>query len=91
LEWLSPSHWKVEAQLEALKNRRHNNTLAWALEMPEFKTWQSLPGSKESILWICGAAGVGKSVMASFLINHLRASFPNSIHTYFFAVAERSS
>jgi tetratricopeptide (TPR) repeat protein len=84
-QWLSPSYWEVEGQLQAVINQRLEGTLPWVLKMPEFESWQkSEPDSHEHVLWIRGGPGMGKSVLAGFLIEHLKMSFPNSIVTYFF-------
>ena len=59
--------------------------MSWVLEMPEFKNWLNAElDSKERLLWICGSAGIGKSIIAGFLIDHLQTSYPNALVAYFF-------
>ena len=87
LRWLSPSNWEVQAQLEEIQNQRKENTLDWVREMPEFQQWQDSVGR---VLWIRGSAGVGKSVIAGFLINHLQVSYPSSVVGYFFCKSGES-
>ena len=53
--------------------------------MPEFNRWlASEPGSNDSFIWIRGPGGVGKSVMAAYFIQHIKATFPDAIVAYFF-------
>ena len=90
LKWLSPSHWLVEGQLQALLSQRDDGTLDWALEMTEFNNWQNAEfGSKESVLWIRGGPGIGKSTMAGYFIRHLKDTHPDSAVTYFFCTNGR--
>jgi tetratricopeptide (TPR) repeat protein len=87
MQWLSPSYWLVEAQLYSVRKQRGKDTLRWARNMREFKTWrESDPslGSRDRVLWIRGALGVGKSVMAGYFIDLLKCLHPNAIVAYFF-------
>ena len=85
LNWLSPSHWLVESQLQIVQSERHKGTLQWALDMPRFKSWQVADsGSNERILWICGGPGIGKSTMAGYYIDYLKRHYCTSIVAYFF-------
>jgi hypothetical protein len=72
LKWLSPSYWLVEAQLHSFQDQRADGTLKWAIDMPEFYTWQLSDTSLSSIdriLWIRGTLGIGKSIMAGYFVN----------------------
>lgn len=90
LNWLSPSHWLVEGQLQAARSQRFEGTLQWALAMPEFMNWQiSQFGASESVLWIRGGPGVGKSTMAAYLIDIIKSCYQSSIVAYFFCKSER--
>ena len=85
LGWLCPSHWEVERQLQLVNKQRYDGTLRWVLDMPELTAWlKSKPNSDERILWICGGPGIGKSVMAGFLIEKLKETLTDSIVVYFF-------
>src|SRR6202022_3418570 len=85
LSWLAPSHWEVEGQLDAARNRRQKDTLFWVPELREFKQWVNAePKSVESTLWLRGSAGIGKSVMAGSIIDYLQHAFPQSVIAYFF-------
>ncbi|KAJ7443994.1 ankyrin repeat domain-containing protein [Mycena latifolia] len=46
----------------------------WLLSDATFKNWKS--GSR--VLWCRGIPGAGKTVLASVVVNHLRAQFPNN-------------
>jgi len=96
LQWLSPSFDAVEAQLDALRVRRGDDTLKWAPNMSEFREWHCPPQSDglshrlSSTLWIQGAAGVGKSTMAGYLIDFLTVLYPDSCVAYFFCLNGRT-
>ena len=41
--------------------------------MPEFQTWvKATPSSPESLLWVTAVPGAGKSVLCTFVIDHLQ-------------------
>lgn len=46
-------------------------TCGWILEREAFREWRDDPDPTSRLLWLHGVAGTGKSVMASFLVNHL--------------------
>jgi tetratricopeptide (TPR) repeat protein/Cdc6-like AAA superfamily ATPase len=87
LRWLKPSKFEVEAQL--LKNRqfRAPGTLQWVLELPELSRWRCASEEKLSALWLSGLPGVGKSIISAFMIDILKAQYPNAIVLYFFVNA----
>ncbi|KAK0432017.1 hypothetical protein EV421DRAFT_1851153 [Armillaria borealis] len=67
--WLTPLDY-IAVQQDKLK-RRVGNTGEWFLESPEFKSWKD--GSTESrTLWCPGSPGVGKTVLASIIVNSLQ-------------------
>jgi len=87
LKWLSPSYWPVEAQLSFFRQKRTPGTLKWAEDMHDFHVWRTseLGGdSKDRILWIRGAVGIGKSTMAAYFIDLLKFHYPDAILAYFF-------
>ncbi|SJL06971.1 uncharacterized protein ARMOST_10313 [Armillaria ostoyae] len=68
--WLTPSDY-VAVQQGKLKERV-GNTGEWFLESPGFMSWKD--GSTESrTLWCPGSPGVGKSVLASIIVNALQS------------------
>src|SRR5436190_24027106 len=87
LQWLSPSYWQVEAQMQVLRRRYQESSLNWAHRMDEYQSWStSDPRSecKERILWIVGAPGVGKSTLAAYLVEFTRCLDKDAILAYFF-------
>ncbi|PGH23163.1 hypothetical protein AJ80_02799 [Polytolypa hystricis UAMH7299] len=54
----------------------------WIVKMPEFESWLHDRDSTSKILWCTGLAGTGKSVLATFIIHHLKEQ--NLDCTYFF-------
>ena len=47
------------------------DTCGWVLEQVPFLEWAHDPATKPRVLWLHGGAASGKSVLASFIINHL--------------------
>src|SRR5205807_935471 len=56
-------------------------TCIWVTQHPKYKDW--LEGRTSSLLWLSADPGCGKSVIASFLITHLKTQ-PNATVCYFF-------
>lgn len=55
--------------------QRTEGTGTWLLETPSFVTWRDNPGKT---LYCPGIPGVGKTVLASVVIDHFRAKFLDS-------------
>ncbi|KAK0219055.1 hypothetical protein IW262DRAFT_1462676 [Armillaria fumosa] len=61
----------MDDKTEEVLKKRVGNTGEWILESPEFKSWKD--GSTESrTLWCPGGPGVGKTVLASIIVNSLQ-------------------
>ncbi|KAH9898722.1 hypothetical protein F4778DRAFT_742738 [Xylariomycetidae sp. FL2044] len=61
----------TEHDLNYFLSRKAENTCEWILEQPHVRSWTCTPLSHE-LLWVHGRPGRGKSVMAAFLVEHLR-------------------
>ncbi|KAF2649650.1 hypothetical protein K491DRAFT_668590, partial [Lophiostoma macrostomum CBS 122681] len=61
---------------------REKGTCEWIINHKQFKSWES--DERASILWISGDPGCGKSVAASFLIDHVRTSTDCSPPAFYF-------
>ncbi|PBK80305.1 hypothetical protein ARMGADRAFT_1098448 [Armillaria gallica] len=59
-------HVPYEADLEALRSARLSNTCLWALTHPVIARWMD---STTDHIWLHGAPGTGKSILAAFLID----------------------
>jgi nucleoside phosphorylase len=68
------SQTKFWAKQHDVYIRAQRGTGTWILEDPNFKLWLTGQGN---ILWCSGIAGVGKSVLASIIIDHLARMFQN--------------
>lgn len=82
-----PSYWIVEAVLRVLRDLREENTLQWIWNVDKFQNLRSadlVNSSENRVLWIKGAPGVGKSVMAAYIIDVLKTHHPQAIVAYFF-------
>lgn len=69
LEWLSPS-WRIgpSQKQAALTAKRVENTGRWLIESEPFRMW--LEGNNSSII-LKGGGGMGKTMLASMVIEHL--------------------
>nr|AFB35598.1 NACHT-ANK domain protein transcript variant 5 [Tuber melanosporum] len=85
----SQSHAEILQCLYTSKYEEHRDrvrepvegTCTWVTEHSRYKDWL---GKKSSgLLWLSGDPGCGKSVIASFLINHLKIH-TNAVVCYFF-------
>jgi hypothetical protein len=68
---LRPRHY-VRDPFEDHKEARLKGTCQWALENPTVRHWLSLQRPRCDHLWVYGGPGTGKSVLAAFLIEHVR-------------------
>jgi len=59
-----------------------DGTCEWILDNPQYKKWQDSASS--SLLFVEGQEGVGKSVLAKFLTEHLRRTFKSATVAHFF-------
>lgn len=57
--------------LNLFSNRRAESACTWALKRPEIRSWLATNSISE-LLWIYGRPARGKSVLSSFIIDHLR-------------------
>ncbi|KAK7710083.1 hypothetical protein SLS63_013049 [Diaporthe eres] len=55
----------------AFRDRWTPGTCEWILSNSSFARWLDDPDPDARILWLHGAAGCGKSIMTSFIVNHL--------------------
>ena len=53
------------------RDRWVQNTCAWVLKHKSFQQWFDDPTAKARVLWLHGVAASGKSVLSSFVIDHL--------------------
>lgn len=53
------------------QDQRAQGTNEWILEEDNFKKWLNLDEPNSRLLWLHGGPATGKSVMASFVLNHL--------------------
>ncbi|PBK65256.1 hypothetical protein ARMSODRAFT_1052736, partial [Armillaria solidipes] len=65
LKWLEPLH--SEAKLRGVRERHHPGTCEWLLSHRLFASWYS----SGWFLWLNGIPGNGKTLLASFVIDHL--------------------
>lgn len=73
--------------LDSLNEKREPDTCDWILSNECYMNWTSQAQSGHSVLWISGKPGWGKSVLASFVVDHLSRT-GSTIHSYFFQFSD---
>ncbi|KAK5660882.1 hypothetical protein OQA88_12253 [Cercophora sp. LCS_1] len=63
-------------------------TCIWILEHEKYQAWVQTSGP--SLLWLSADPGCGKSVLASFLVDHYRSCLSNTNICYFFFKADNA-
>ena len=58
---------------------QYRSTCEWILGNPEFHEWKNKEEKRTCSLWIFGKPGSGKSVLAKFILGHLRESTVESL------------
>lgn len=86
-DYLSVSETAVEEDLNFFENRRDGNTCSWILETEQYRDWELKP-SGPAIMWLHGKPGRGKSVISSYVIQHLRETGA-AVQYYFFRYGEQ--
>ncbi|PBK65282.1 hypothetical protein ARMSODRAFT_1087450 [Armillaria solidipes] len=71
VKWLEPLN--SEAKLREVRERRQPETCEWLPSHDVFISWYS----SGSFLWLNGIPGNGKTLLASFVIDHLKKSVTN--------------
>lgn len=61
----------IDTDYVFFRDRWTPGTCEWFLKETAFLEWRDDPDPASRLLWLYGVAGSGKSVMASFIINHL--------------------
>ncbi|KAE9397008.1 hypothetical protein BT96DRAFT_977198, partial [Gymnopus androsaceus JB14] len=81
IRWLSPSN-ALQSQ-EFFLHKRTAGTGEWFLEGKEFNDWKQTPNS---LLWLQGNMGSGKSVLVSAIINHVKSldAHKNQLVAFYF-------
>ncbi|KAL6914980.1 hypothetical protein FSST1_012740 [Fusarium sambucinum] len=70
LKWLNPTTYAGDgSELKKHATSHLDGTSQWLIESSIFEQWHH--GNDQGILWIRGAPGTGKSVLAAKLIHHL--------------------
>ncbi|KIN06999.1 hypothetical protein OIDMADRAFT_139712 [Oidiodendron maius Zn] len=70
LDWIST--YDVSASQSRADGYRLPGTCKWLLQTPEFSQWDT--GTGRNVLIVSGSVGTGKSVLSSYIIQHLERS-----------------
>ena len=77
---LAPSE-SLEEDLEFFRNRWTPGTCEWILWASAFEKWEEQRQDAPTILWLHALPGSGKSILSSFIVDHL---LRNSLCVYYF-------
>ena len=72
LNWLAPPVNHIDyytVDLIAARKLRHERTCQWMLSKEAFLEFLARSPSQESLLWVHGQPGAGKTIVSSFLID----------------------
>ena len=83
--WLSAAEDEQEEYLEGLSNKRQPGTCNWILDQDVMRAWVE-PTETEPFVWMTGKPGGGKSVLASFVTQHLQSRKDSTVLYFFCAV-----
>lgn len=84
VRWLDSAYWETEAQYSSRKDRRQEGTTLWLLDVDCFKRWRANEALR---LWLTGPPGVGKSILAAYLVQLLKREDQDAVVLYFFCGA----
>ena len=79
----------VEDDLANVEDARMNGTCKWLMSKSVFKNWIAFDYKGPKIVWITGEPGVGKSVLAGYVINQLQ-KFDRNCCYFFFRYGDKS-
>lgn len=66
------------------RSKKHPGTGGWFLTSTEFLSWKA---DASLVLWVCGIAGCGKTILSSTIIDHLQddcCNNPRKVLMYFY-------
>lgn len=86
--WLSPENYEVREtwkDLERARDMRQQGTCVWILENPAFQAWKNADSASENcLLWLSAVPGAGKTILGSFIIDHLCSPHRGAIQDVLF-------
>lgn len=71
-----------ENDLQTVCEARMDHSCEWILDRDDYNVWKNRENEKSRVLWVRGGPATGKSVLAGYVIEELRAS--NCPVSYFF-------
>ncbi|KAI1412860.1 hypothetical protein F5Y13DRAFT_199364 [Hypoxylon sp. FL1857] len=91
--WLKPHIDMYEFHREQ-HDRQEEETCEWIINSQGWKQWldggSSEPGGYQRFIWIFGIPGAGKTVLASFLIDHIAVHCRATGYSYYYCHNERN-
>ncbi|KAA6408778.1 MAG: hypothetical protein FRX48_07121 [Lasallia pustulata] len=72
MDWACPDDTGPEESYEAALRQKQPSTGRWFLESDIFKKWL---GTKNTLLWLHGIPGCGKTVLSATIVEHLRFKY----------------
>lgn len=84
VKWLLESTPNPSIEHQLARDKHEETTGSWLIDSPELNKWRA---SKNSLLWLNGGAGSGKSILCSTVIEHIKefcSNDPDSVVTYWY-------
>ncbi|KAI9890123.1 MAG: hypothetical protein M1814_004404 [Vezdaea aestivalis] len=73
-----------ELEFRKIHQRLMNGSCAWILKSDPFLAWIDSQSDSTQLLWLSGPPGIGKSTLATFLIDHICHNWPEDYCLYSF-------
>ncbi|PMD42345.1 NACHT and WD domain protein [Hyaloscypha variabilis F] len=74
---------KSENDLAAAEDARLPGTCKWFAEKKTFREWKEFASESPPVLWVTGKPGAGKSILAGYVIDHLRENKADCSYFFF--------
>ncbi|CAG8974637.1 hypothetical protein HYALB_00012105 [Hymenoscyphus albidus] len=74
IQWLSNSALDPSLEHQIARGKHEATTGSWLVANDDFESWM---GASNSLLWLYGNAGSGKSILCSTAIDHIQRDNPN--------------
>ncbi|GIJ89554.1 DNA-directed RNA polymerase II subunit RPB1 [Aspergillus pseudoviridinutans] len=80
--WLQVKDWEQEDELDRLHSLQHKDSCDWIFQNHKTRSWIRT-GSEESVVWLTGKPGAGKSVLSATIVYFLKLEDRSKVLYYF--------
>ena len=80
----------AEDDLNASRGKAMNGTCQWIMHKPGFLEWSNRSSQSPSIFWLVGLPGMGKTILASYIIDYLLSNtLSGGCYYHFFSASHQ--